>query len=134
MSIPIVCIDVTYVITSWITLYYVLIMGVSNHLKGNKVWMIVVHWTYVCKMNYLDSNEAISIVLLCCWWQGFPIPNPIHLNYLGSMYVCYGMVVIWLKGSSHDYNVSLSWKVYSLASVSRMKNHSHLWTPIELFL
>ena len=37
------------------------------------------------------------------------------------MYVCYGMIVMWLKGSSHDYNELLKWKIDSIDSVSKVK-------------
>ena len=50
------------------------------------------------------------------------------------MYVCYGMIVIWLKGSSLDYNEMLKWHVYLLPSVLKLKDCSHLWTPMIYML
>ena len=94
--------------------------------------MLVLSWTQLWKVNYLDSNEVITNMLLWCWWQGPIILNPVHLNWLWSMYVCYVMIVIWLKGSSHDYNGMLKLKVYSLASVSKVKGLFSLMNAYEL--
>ena len=50
------------------------------------------------------------------------------------MYVCFGMIGIWLKGSSHDYSVMWSERVTHVLSVSKVKGllltYEHIWAIV----
>ena len=85
MNIPIVYIDVSYVIALWFTLYYVLaihcwVIEAWSPMKGKKVGFLVLPSIQVWNMNYLDNNDVIWNLLLWCWWQGITILTPSHLN------------------------------------------------------
>ena len=100
MNISIGYVDVSYVVASWITLCYVLVMycwviETWSPMKGKKEWMLVLPGTQVWKVNYLDSNDAISNVLLC-WWQ---VPSSLTLytwiNYEVSKYDMIWLLYDW---------------------------------------
>jgi len=76
------------------------------------------------------------LYLLCCCGVDDKILLPYTLYTWSCMYVCmydYGKLVLWFKRHTHDHNMMIMWKVYSHASVSKVKGAFSLKEPMRYY-